>query len=199
MQISPDNPPAAWFWRPPEEILGSTLKVRVGGSFIFPPSSTVDVSRLRRVVFLAGGVGVNPLMSMLSYIAENKQQLEHIEVLFAYATKTPSEGIGKILFLSRITDLYSGNKVRGSIHIFATGQKRVSISEFKTSQVKGADVNVYDRRISCDDLAGLVGESKESVVYICGPQEMTDEFVFFLTSTEGLNMDSARVLKEKWW
>lgn len=37
VQKSPDNPPAQYLWRPISEILHSELRVRVGGSFVWPP------------------------------------------------------------------------------------------------------------------------------------------------------------------
>lgn len=37
VQKSPDNPPAHYLWRPASEILHSELRVRVGGSFVWPP------------------------------------------------------------------------------------------------------------------------------------------------------------------
>lgn len=37
VQKSPDNPPAQYLWRPVSEILHSELRVRVGGSFVWPP------------------------------------------------------------------------------------------------------------------------------------------------------------------
>lgn len=57
VQKSPSNPPAAWLWRPREEILGKELSVRVGGSFVWPPSG-IDIEEIRNVVFVAGGVGI---------------------------------------------------------------------------------------------------------------------------------------------
>jgi hypothetical protein len=57
IQDSPNNPPAAWLWRPTEEIQGQEIKVRVGGSFVWPPPA-MDVDKIKRVIFIAGGVGI---------------------------------------------------------------------------------------------------------------------------------------------
>lgn len=57
VQQSPDNPPAAWLWQPTDAILGKELHVRVGGSFVWPPPG-VNVEKVKRVVFVAGGVGI---------------------------------------------------------------------------------------------------------------------------------------------
>ena len=56
------------------------------------------------------------------------------------------------------------------------------------------------RRIGHEDLLdalGPVGERKGVVVYICGPPEMTDEFVEVVKGAEG--MEAGRVFCEKWW
>jgi hypothetical protein len=57
VQNSPGNPSAAWLWRPKEEILGKELNIRVGGSFIWPPTG-IQTSEVKTVVFIAGGVGI---------------------------------------------------------------------------------------------------------------------------------------------
>lgn len=51
------NPPAQWLWQPEQDILGSRLAVRVGGSFIWPPPQ-LETSRINRLVLIAGGVGI---------------------------------------------------------------------------------------------------------------------------------------------
>lgn len=43
MQRSPDNLVAAWLWAPTGEILLRELKVRVGGSFVWPPPGVLPV------------------------------------------------------------------------------------------------------------------------------------------------------------
>jgi hypothetical protein len=60
VQNAPHNPPAAWLWKPEDDILGSELKVRVGGNFVWPPPALEpeDVSKVQRVVFVAGGIGI---------------------------------------------------------------------------------------------------------------------------------------------
>jgi hypothetical protein len=57
VQDSPGNPPAAWLWKPEEEILGKEINIRVGGSFVWPPTG-IDIQRVKNVVFIAGGVGI---------------------------------------------------------------------------------------------------------------------------------------------
>lgn len=57
IQKSPRNPPAAWLWQNEVDIVNQNLLIRVGGSFVWPPPHT-DLPSLKRVVFVAGGVGI---------------------------------------------------------------------------------------------------------------------------------------------
>ncbi|KAL8767973.1 MAG: hypothetical protein Q9209_005644 [Squamulea sp. 1 TL-2023] len=57
IQKSPNNPPAAWLWRSKEEILGSDVLVRVGGSFVWPPPG-IDPASIKKIALIAGGVGI---------------------------------------------------------------------------------------------------------------------------------------------
>lgn len=50
------NPPAQWLWRREEDILGTQLTVRVGGSFTWPPAGLN--AEVERLVLVAGGVGI---------------------------------------------------------------------------------------------------------------------------------------------
>ena len=62
-----------------------------------------------------------------------------------------------------------------------------------------ADVS-YGERLQWKEIQDAIGnkdERKGAVVYICGPQKMTDEIVEGLKQKEGMGDD--RVYCEKWW
>ena len=195
MQESPENPPAAWLWRSQSEILGASLRVRVGGSFVFPPAG-VDMERIERVVLLAGGVGINPLMSMLGAICEGGWQ-GRVDVL--YGSKMPQGGIGEILFLRRMAKMLGERKAPSSIRLFVTGHDENAQSGPQT--IDGAEVAVQKGRLSVEELIAFVktGHLTSSLAYVCGPPAMTDAFVDALTSQDGAGMDKERVMLEKWW
>lgn len=58
VQEAPSNPAGAWLWKPQDEILGKELSIRVGGSFVWPPPSGINVREIRNVVLIAGGMGI---------------------------------------------------------------------------------------------------------------------------------------------
>ena len=57
VQEAPSNPASAWLWKPQEEILGKELDIRVGGSFVWPPTA-IEMKSIKNVVLIAGGVGI---------------------------------------------------------------------------------------------------------------------------------------------
>ncbi|KAK3499718.1 uncharacterized protein B0T23DRAFT_425158 [Neurospora hispaniola] len=210
IQKSPDNPPAAWLWQPVPVIMNAEVKVRVGGSFVWPPAG-IDASSLRKVVLVAGGVGINPLMSILTAIADDVKHgkvSEICEVTMLYSMKDPGppRDVKKMLFLERITWLFAKRVVRGTFRLFLTrpldNQQRNAVSNMEDGMVncQGSEVKFTSRRISLSDIASAVGDDRDSaVVYVCGVPTMTDEMVEKLVSNDGLGMKRDRILFEKWW
>ncbi|PGH27326.1 hypothetical protein AJ80_01036 [Polytolypa hystricis UAMH7299] len=232
VQESPSNPPAAWLWRPASEILSQQLKVRVGGSFIWPPPD-LRSDEIRRVIFVAGGVGINPLMSMVSHIYQNPQTFPNApSIHMLYSTrlvpplKTSDEDgttcgsrLNEILFLERlreITRISQGGKIPEKeqtpfppfdlrLHITNSG---LGDGDAYLSDNAFEDMKVYNCRISVADVRDIIlgpgstGGTQQSgtVCYVCGPPNMTDEFVKALEEMVGSGAEGKkRVFCEKWW
>ncbi|CAJ2507976.1 Uu.00g091620.m01.CDS01 [Anthostomella pinea] len=208
VQKSPENPPAAWLWQPVASILDAELRVRIGGSFVWPPPG-INVRLLRRVVFISGGVGINPLVSMLGSLARaGAAQQNPFEVQFLYSIKDPGAGAevrdaSRMLFLERLATVFAEQKVRGRLRLFLTGGEGAEGGGVVSSGGGAGDVAFQGRRITVDDVAEAVGAASErrfAVVYVCGVPAMNDEFVKKLTDRDGgLGMEPHRVLCEKWW
>ncbi|KAJ9643507.1 hypothetical protein H2199_004186 [Coniosporium tulheliwenetii] len=188
---------AVWLWRPAEEILGARLVVRVGGSFVWPPPG-IDIRSINKVVFVAGGVGINPLISILAHLRQTDEMPR--EVHFLYTTKPPPAAGSKlkaneILFLDRLmafTASPSAAESRIHLQLYLTGSSGSVPAKLDAPSFPGM---IHHRRIERADLAAAVGppsEAERTVVYVCGPARMTDEFVEFLRGVEG--MDERRVL-----
>ncbi|KAI9817873.1 MAG: hypothetical protein M1827_000992 [Pycnora praestabilis] len=180
IQKSPRNPPAAWLWQPKEQILGSELRVRVGGSFVWPPPS-VNVKSIKRAVFIAGGVGINPLISVISHLNQVQQMPEEVVFLYTLRTPGPRTASSDILFLPRLQGLTeSTGPMRLDLQLFLTGDGVITHDKSLGDLVK------Y-RRINRDDLLQAIGDEgsrDEVVAYVCGPPAMTDEFVDTLKGVE---------------
>ncbi|PFH60853.1 hypothetical protein XA68_10210 [Ophiocordyceps unilateralis] len=194
---SAENAVAAWLWRPSDQLMGEMLRLRIGGSFVFPPPASSNLSPVRSLVLVAGGVGINPLVSIVRSIAESRPALD-IDVRFLYASKLPASGrLQDVLFLYAIAALFEQRKLRGWLRLYATGADTTGLH-----QVPGTSVDVRSGRLSSDEVRSVVRELNpaETFVYICGPPVMTDELIAALTAPgqEG-SLESERVLTEKWW
>lgn len=207
IQISPDNPPAAFLWRPASEILNSTLSFKVGGNFVYPPMTLnrTECESIDRAVFIAGGVGINPIMSMISTLNEvgTSQTLggmvKNVRVLYTSRREKDSDGqAAQVLFETRL----KGIAEKWENH----QQVDYKYSFFETSgqssdgDLRPGNMSVHSRRIAQHDLFEALGPETEranTVVYVCGLPTMTDQFIELLKHAPG--MDQKRVLCEKWW
>lgn len=196
VQRSPTNPAAAWLWKPFPEILGKELQVRVGGSFVWPPPN-IDVIKLARVVFIAGGVGINPLISILSHLAEAEKVPFYIS--FIYSFRHSGEGSNeKILFEERLMEIFDKKNIVGELIIHRTSGEAKSVNG---KELRANEKAVYrDWRVGKDDILkalGPVDDRGSALCYICGVPTMTDHFVEIAANAEGMHRD--RVLLERWW
>lgn len=201
VQKSPDNAVAQWLWRPAESILHSQLRVRIGGSFVWPPPG-IDPSTLKKVVFVAGGVGVNPLISILSHTAGTGGDAPPYDVQFLYSLRDPGPDreADSMPFVERLAAIFSREKVKGALRLFLTGSGQDVERDAGVLACNDVDLPFEKRRMNQSDLTQAIGADKTSaVVYICGLPTMTDDFVEKLTSPQGHALDPNRVLCEKWW
>ncbi|KAL3955192.1 hypothetical protein ACCO45_010755 [Purpureocillium lilacinum] len=180
VQESPGNEVAAWLWRAPDEIVGALLLVRIGGSFVFPPLAAPsdsgsaaqqqqDLNNVRSVFFVAGGVGINPLM--------------------------PASGnLSDVLFMERLAKLFGEGRLKGLLRIYATDGTGARLPPEGTCELHGAQVKIRHGRISEEQVRTMVGERgpEASLVYICGPPMMTDQLAAALTSGVGASPSWSR-------
>lgn len=197
VQYSPKNPPAAWLWKPVDEILYSVLNVRIGGNFTWPPPDIPPQAR-RRVLLVAGGVGINPLISILNHLTSVREPLESIKML--YGSKSSKSDLSDVLFLPKIAKTITRetrNFGEKNAKLFVTPSDTNSTMDYYTSSAP----EVVTRRMTHDDLLEALGDDIEkrqsTVIYVCGPQAMTDEFVETIKHFDGVR--SENVLCEKWW
>ncbi|KAF6313254.1 oxidoreductase NAD binding domain containing 1 [Rhinolophus ferrumequinum] len=179
-----NHPPALWIHN--QCTLDSEVAVRVGGEFFFDPQPA-DASR--NLVLIAGGVGINPLLSILRHSADllreraNKGSGYDIGTIkLFYSAKNTSE----LLFKKNILDLVNEfpEKIACSLHVTK-----------QTTQISAAlKPYITEGRIMEQEIRDHI--SKETLFYICGPPPMTD---FFSKQLENSHVPKEHICFEKWW
>ena len=147
---------------------------------------------------------MNPVMSMLSGMdGLGPGRLGGVVgcVRVLYTVRKGAEG-EEVLFYERmraIAERYAGSKsVDFMFVLHETGGGEGGAGA--DGRVGGKSVEHKGRRIEHGDLMQCLGPEEgrsNTVVYVCGPPEMTDEFVEVFGKAAG--MDERRVLCEKWW
>lgn len=151
---------------------------------------------------IGGGVGINPLMSLLTYLTDERQVPPLQSIGLLYGTKTDELDCSDVLFMSKVSKITNTKQkvqVDLTAEIFAT-PGAASTAPPKAS-LQFTKPTIRPRRMSRDDVEQALGPDlvrrDETVVYICGPQAMTDEFVDMVKGFQGIR--SENVLCEKWW
>ena len=178
-------------------------------------------------MMIAGGVGINPLMSIISSFVVSRTWPSSVTLL--YGTKTAEhEDLSDILFFNRLIKAVENSfaadhdKSRHlDLEMFVTSPRPNSIKSSGThlsSQVELASEPLFRRwarRMTIDDIRRKMGvdvaskslsaseemtpktDISNTVFYVCGPQAMTDEFVDEIKQIPRVIPEN--VLCEKWW
>lgn len=149
-------------------------------------------------------MGINPLMSMVSLLAEKKREIGRLgfSVVFLYSTRDLGviKSSSEILFLERLKRVFESLGSEGQFQLFLTSGKEPEEGASESILIGSIELPVKRRRISAADLLEALGpldERKGTMCYICGMPMMTDEFVEKAKKAEG--MEDVNVLSEKWW
>lgn len=187
------------------------MQIRVGGRFIYPPPdlSAEEAREIKRVVFVAGGVGVNPIMSMLEHLhLESHSMPDRMpSQRLLYGTRAKSGEA--ILFYEHIARMLQDQKRESrrayesnfGAKLYLTGSAYWTPDEVSGYEKLKNDLIQHNYgRIKLADILDALGPRegrKNTVAYVCGPPEMTDEFVEELSKADGMSPN--QVLCEKWW
>lgn len=192
--------------------MNAPVRFRIGGNFTYPPLTLErkEFEAVDNVVFVAGGVGVNPIMSMVTAMdLQGAGKLGGMpkRVTILYSSKRTLDKTGKaeeVLFehrLKAITKKWAGKTKEADLQyrFFETSGEKSS----ETSEQENTSLDNFEyltRRITRQDLLealGPEGKRGNTLAYVCGLPDMTDGFVDVLKTAPG--MDERRVLCEKWW
>lgn len=149
--------------------VGDTVTVSNGqGVFIF------ERGMGDKVVLIAAGVGVTPLMSLLRYIDEAAPE---VDTTLLYSIPSPEE----FLFRDELAEVSSRNP-----HIHCV----VTVTQQNPVGWQGATGRIDKTML---EKAGL---GAEALYYLCGPQAMIEDVDKELGK---LGIPDSRIVYEKWW
>lgn len=127
--------------------------VNIGGTFHLP-----EEEPLRPLLFIAGGVGVTPLMSMLrGLVVRHLSSPAEIDVAFLYSVRTPQD----IIFLRELT-LLTAALPHFKLHITATQPSR-------DGDLSHPFPTLRRGRWTADSIRECVPDFAERDAYLCGP------------------------------
>ncbi|XP_067112119.1 oxidoreductase NAD-binding domain-containing protein 1 [Osmerus mordax] len=187
------HPPAHWIHT--QCTVDSHVAMRVGGDFYFDPLPSDPCVDL---LLVAGGVGINPLYSILLHAAD-LLRLNHPHpgrgyqigsTHLCYSAKNTQE----LLFKNTIVDVCQEfpEKVSCNFHVTEqTGQ-----DDQQTGQVdQKLQAYMQSGRISEEELRQHVNP-QSTLCFLCGPPPMIESISQTLLE---LGLPSNRILFEKWW
>ncbi|XP_077600263.1 oxidoreductase NAD-binding domain-containing protein 1 isoform X2 [Stigmatopora nigra] len=181
-----NHPPAHWVHT--ACTLGSQVAMRVGGDFYFDPSPSDPATDL---LLVAGGVGINPLYSILSHSAD-LLQLNRASggggcnigsVHLCYSAKTTQELLFKNPILWACKEF--PDKLTCEFHV----------TQQTTDIEPQLQPFVSRRRIAEVELETHV-DPQRTLCYLCGPPPMIEAVSQILLE---LGLPQDRILFEKWW
>ena len=187
------SPPAAWAHDAAAAAAGAIVGVRVGGAFTFNRAlrSRGSGFRARHAVFVAGGVGLNPLYAMLLELAAAHARGEPgaPRATLLLSARTSDE----LLFRAELEGLARG-PLRGALELrhFVTREENE-----KNGAAGGGGGGARRRRVSAEDVCVAIGDGAESVVVvICGPPPFADAAA---EAARAAGVPEDRVVLERWW
>lgn len=149
---------------------------------------------------------------MLSHLNNESQTDTHpLNIHFFYSTRLPQghnsaitdTALDQILFLPRLRQILrsqlQAQRLRISLDLFLT-----DLAPSGDLPESPSDLVIHPRRLSERDLRLAVKgadetlDPRDTVCYVCGPPQMTDEMVELLKGILGVGGEQ-RVFFEKWW
>ncbi|XP_054620061.1 oxidoreductase NAD-binding domain-containing protein 1 [Dunckerocampus dactyliophorus] len=180
------HPPAQWVHT--ACTLGSQVTMRVGGDFYFDPSPSDPAVNL---LLVAGGVGINPLYSILAHAADL------LELSRAPGGRVYNIGSAHLCYSAKTTqELLFKNSI---LQVCREFPDKLSCDFHVTQQSTDVELHLQSlvnrRRITEEELRSHV-DPQRTLCYLCGPPPMIEAISKTLTD---LGLPQDRIVFEKWW
>lgn len=201
-----DHPPASWVTR--QAKVGDRVQVRVGGDFVYGGPTGAHDDEVHRLLFIAGGVGINPLYAMIRQLHRGIDPSTPTKIVLLYSAGAVEE----LVFRSELDMMALPAREEGSCANGISKSEnegrlamRVVYTTTQDCQQQHSDAKSGLRtgRIDCDMIGEAIawlGTGSRSVcptsVYVCGPPGMAEEMVD-LCAQHAVPRESVRF--ESWW
>lgn len=139
-------------------VLGMVVRlVGVAGDFVLPPIQDSPTAVGKRLLFVAGGIGITPFLSMLKAVRERGEERD---VALLMSTREP------MVLLNLVAEAISPppEKLRLVVHVFSS-------QEILDLEISGVELHKHSSRISQEFWANDVKDVDEREVFLCGPPE----------------------------
>lgn len=157
-------------------VLGMVVRlVGVAGDFVLPPSQGLGVGR--KLLFVAGGIGITPFLSMLKAVRERDEERD---VVVLISTREPE------VLLDLVAEAISppSAKLKLVVHVFSS---QGGTPDWYDSSAK---LEKHSSRISRGFWTNGLEDTNDREVYLCGPPE------FNRAIQEDSGLESARIHTE---
>ncbi|XP_067649713.1 oxidoreductase NAD-binding domain-containing protein 1-like isoform X2 [Haliotis asinina] len=177
------HPPAEWVHTKCK--VGSQVNLRVGGDYFYDPQTGEDPPT--DLLLVAGGVGINPLMSMLNHIhdmhqSETSRSMCPNKVILMFSAKTNDE----LLFRKRINELCNVKPNNMSAVYFITEETGATEDNTVCSRIKQEHVQEATDKLN----------SGKVECYLCGPSPMIADIE---TMLKACGITESSIHYERWW
>ncbi|KAF0307265.1 Oxidoreductase NAD-binding domain-containing protein 1 [Amphibalanus amphitrite] len=176
-------PPAVWIHQ--QCRVGSRVTLKAGGDFFFHPAPQDPA---RPLLLVAGGVGINPLVSILRHCRHLRAESRRtgagyvprpVELLYSARSRH------ELIFRDTIAKMADEGLV--TANLFVTG-----------NDVPANDTSCHNRRVSSWDVESAVARlGGAPLCYLCGPSAMVEAVEGCLLGR--LRLNAADVRFERWW
>lgn len=165
-------------WVHSQAKVGHIVDLRPGGTFFYD----FETQSSFHLLFIGGGVGINPLYSMFQVCAENPGK-QKVTLLHSAVS------LREMLFRKQI-DALTKTHTNFSAKWFVS----------KPCELPAEDLTTVNRRISEEDIAsaihGLDSEKNENILcYLCGPPPMVKDLKLILQQY----LPDKCIFYENWW
>ncbi|XP_074659198.1 oxidoreductase NAD-binding domain-containing protein 1-like isoform X2 [Tubulanus polymorphus] len=173
---------------------GSQVNIRVGGDYFYSPVSDADLSR--DILFLAGGVGVNPLYCMWQNLAD----LYSERIGLGASGNNPTLGSVHLMFSApSVKELIFKDEILKTCEKLPQFSHKFFVTGNLEDDLKTADCEISNRRIQSEDIRSVlenVADKQNLLCFICGPSAMTNSIADLLKH-QHIQPDNIRF--EKWF